>query len=65
MIKEDSCEFEKIRDSQYNYNIFSRLSIWLYKDFDSVVNVYIRNRAKLIITRKVIKELRELEKIDF
>jgi len=32
---------------------------------DSSVNVYVRNRAKEIITSKVIAELRYLENIDF
>ena len=37
----------------------------MYKKKSTDVDAYIRNRARLIITRKVIKELRALNEIDF
>lgn len=38
---------------------------YLHGDRDSFVDVYMRNRTRVIITRKVIKELEHLKSIDF
>lgn len=51
---------EKIKD-----DFFQKITKFFYRDSESYINKYIRNRAKVIITRKVIKELEQLSKIDF
>ena len=43
----------------------SKLAIKLYKNHNSETDTYIRNRSRVIITRKVIKELKALSEIDF
>ena len=48
-----------------DYDFFSRCAIRSFKDSTSVVDMYIRNRARVIITRKVIKELKALSEIEF
>ncbi len=48
-----------------DYDIFSKLAIKLYKNHNSETDTYIRNRSRVIITRKVIKELKALAEIDF
>ncbi|MDD3303059.1 MAG: cation:proton antiporter, partial [Candidatus Gracilibacteria bacterium] len=59
-------QLSKIKDiTQKDYDIFEKIILKLDKDINSDVNLYIRNRAKIVITRKVIKELNELKNIDF
>lgn len=54
------------KDSKYKENnLFENFLLKFDWDSESSVNVYIRNRTKVIITRKVIKELTELKEIDF
>jgi radical SAM superfamily enzyme YgiQ (UPF0313 family) len=48
-----------------DYDIFSKFAIKAFRDCSSMMDGYIRNRARVIITRKVIKELRALSEIDF
>jgi hypothetical protein len=48
-----------------DYDIFSRFAIKAFRNCSSMMDCYIRNRARVIITRKVIKELRALSEIDF
>jgi len=48
-----------------DYDIFSRLAIKAFRKSGSCIDGYIRNRARVIITRKVIKELKALSTIDF
>ena len=50
--------------SKDDYDIFSQIAIKLYKDSRNTIDVYIRNRARMIITIKVIDELRYLRTLD-
>lgn len=58
-------QLRKISCSKGDYDFFSNLALKAYKKKSTDVDAYIRNRARLIITRKVIKELRELSEINF
>ena len=58
-------QIRRISWEKYDYDIFTRLFHKFYKNVDSSVNVYVRNRAKEIITSKVITELKYLKEIDF
>lgn len=64
-VETDSPQLRKISNIPDDYDIFSRFAIKMYKNSSSPVDTYIRNRARVIITRKVIKELRQLSEIDF
>lgn len=60
--------YEQIRMVSWkklDYDIFTKLFFKFYKNFDNPINVYLRNRARAVITSKVIKELRILSEIDF
>jgi monovalent cation:H+ antiporter, CPA1 family len=65
LLDSESSRLVKIPSEEDNYDIFSKLAIKLYTNSSSIVDTYIRNRARVIITRKVIKDLRELWGIDF
>lgn len=59
-------QLSKVKDiTQKDYDIFEKLLSKFDKESKNDVNLYIRNRAKIVITRKVIKELSELKNIDF
>ncbi len=59
-------QFSKDFDTNYNdYDIFEKLSEFLAPKQKDHINKYMRNRARTIITRKVIKELELLLNIDF
>ncbi len=59
-------QLSKVKNIKYkDYDIFQKLVSKFDKEEVTDVNVYIRNRTKIVITRKVIKELNELKKIDF
>ncbi len=58
-------QLNKISDKWNDYDIFSNFFLNAYEKKSTHVDSYIRNRTRLIITRKVIKELRLLEEIDF
>lgn len=53
------------RDTKTELNIFERLMEYLHGDRDNFIDVYMRNRTRVIITRKVIKELKHLKSINF
>jgi len=64
-IESGSVQIRRISWEKYDYDIFTKLFLKFYKNVDSSVNIYVRNRAKEIITSKVIVELRYLQEIDF
>lgn len=64
-VERENIPLEKIYDDKSNYDIFSKFVISVYETTSTDLDAYIRNRTLLIITRKVIKELRELAEIDF
>jgi hypothetical protein len=47
-----------------DYDIFSKFFFNLYKKNSTDLDSYIRNRTRVIITRKVIKELRSLSETE-
>jgi len=51
-------------EEKNNYDFYESLALKFQKN-PTHIDRYIRNRAKLIITRKAIKELNELKEIDF
>ena len=53
------------REAKTELNIFERFMEYMHGDRDSFVDVYMRNRTRVIITRKVMKELEHLKSIDF
>ena len=58
-------QLKSIADDKIDYDVFQKLvSKFSINDWD-YIDKYIRNRTKAIITRKVIKELKELWQIDF
>jgi hypothetical protein len=59
-IENESPQLRKFSKGDMDYDIFSRFAIKTFRDCSSVMDGYIRNRARVIITRKVIKELRAL-----
>ncbi|MDD3646216.1 MAG: cation:proton antiporter [Candidatus Gracilibacteria bacterium] len=52
-------------DTPNDYDIFERFINKIRAKEDDPINRYVRNRTRVIITRKVIKELKELMDIDF
>ena len=64
-IENDHSQLRKISNMRNDYDIFSNFITWIYKRNSTDLDAYIRNRARVIITRKVIKELRVLAEIDF
>ena len=52
-------------NSEKDYDIFEKLILKFNPKQDDHINKYMRNRARVITTRKVIKELNELLNIDF
>nr|MDD3720828.1 cation:proton antiporter [Candidatus Gracilibacteria bacterium] len=61
-----SSQLSKVKDiSNKDYDLFEKILIKFDYEAENDVNVYIRNRTKVVITRKVIKELTELKSIDF
>ena len=58
-------QIRKISWDKNDYDLFVNLFFKFYKNFDNPVNIYIRSRARAVITSKVIKELRVLADIDF
>ncbi len=53
-------QLRKISNMENDYDIFSRFVFSFYKKRSTELDSYIRNRTRVIITRKVIKELRLL-----
>jgi len=64
-IESGSIQIRKISWEKYDYDIFTKLFYRFFQNSNSSINIYVRNRAKEIITSKVIAELRYLEDIDF
>lgn len=64
-IENESPQLRKFTKGDMDYDIFSKFAIKTFRNYSSVMDSYIRNRARVIITRKVIKELRALSLIDF
>ena len=64
-VEHEDSQLRKISHKENDYDIFSNFVTWIYKKNSTDLDAYIRNRARVIITRKVIKELRVLSEIDF
>ncbi|MDP2090133.1 MAG: cation:proton antiporter [Candidatus Gracilibacteria bacterium] len=64
-INHDHLKLIKISEKEDDYDFFSKIFLKLYQKESTYIDSYIRNRTRLIITRKVIKELRSLSEIDF
>lgn len=64
-IENENPQLRKFCKGDMDYDIFSRLAIKMFRKSGSCIDGYIRNRARVIITRKVIKELKALSTIDF
>lgn len=64
-IEHDDSQLRKISKKTNDYDVFSRFFVNIYKNKSTDLDAYIRNRARVIITRKVIKELKWLSEIDF
>ncbi|ATU05249.1 hypothetical protein BKN14_02220 [Candidatus Gracilibacteria bacterium HOT-871] len=58
-------QLRKISGAKLDYDIFTRFLVKSYLKKSNYVDCYIRNRSRVIITRKVIKELKNLKEIDF
>lgn len=56
---------DKDHHTSDDYDIFTQVVMRNFKQNSTQLDSYIRNRTRVIITRKVIKELQELQKIDF
>lgn len=52
-------------DIKHELNIFERLLVMIWWDCDDFTDAYMRSRTRVIITRKVVKELKQLQKIEF
>lgn len=61
----ENAQLRSISNFPSDYDVFSKFAIYMYRKTSTPVDEYIRNRARVIITRKVIKELRKLKQIDF
>lgn len=64
-VNHDHLSLIKIAEKWDDYDLFSKFFLKLYKRESTEIDSYIRNRTRLIITRKVIKDLRSLSEIDF
>jgi hypothetical protein len=64
-IEHDNSQLRTISNNQNDYDFLSKFIISIYQRTSTDLDAYIRNRARVIITRKVIKELRALSEIDF
>ncbi len=64
-VEYNHCLLEKIADRRNKYDIFSRFVTWFYYKWFTEFDSYIRNRTRVVITRKVIKDLKALKEIDF
>lgn len=64
-LESDSDQLRSISNMKNDYDIFCRAIVTVYKKNSTDLDSYIRNRTRVIITRKVIKELRALSEIDF
>lgn len=58
-------QLKSIADDKIDYDAYQKLAKRFSFDKESYIDKYIRNRAKAIITRKVIKEMKILAEFDF
>lgn len=58
-------QFSSFCNSTIKYDIFQSILVKKYLKESTYIDAYIRNRARVVITRKVIKELKNLSEIDF
>jgi len=59
-------QLSNIKDITHkDYDIFEKILSKFDKDLQSDFNLYLRSRARIVITRKVIKELKIIKEIDF
>ncbi len=58
-------QFKTVCTIENDYDIFSKFVMKLFQIKSTKLDSYIRNRSRVIITRKVIKELKYLSEIDF
>jgi hypothetical protein len=64
-VEHDDSQLRKISNKENDYDFLSKFIVSIYKRTSTDLDAYIRNRARVIITRKVIKEIRVLSEIDF
>lgn len=64
-LENENPQLRNISNAQTDYDFFAKLAVDNYRKKSTDIDAYIRNRARLIITRKVIKELKALSAIDF
>jgi len=64
-VESENPQIKNISNVSNDYDIFSKLAIKMYHTSSSPIDTYIRNRTRVVITRKVIAELRMLSEIDF
>ncbi len=57
-------ELKKTVKWSSNYDVFQKIWLWYYEKRDTALDVFIRNRARLIVIKKVIIELEQLSKFD-
>lgn len=58
-------QLKSIADDKIDYDVFQKVVKTFSFQNESYIDKYIRNRTRAIITRKVIKELKKLNEIDF
>ncbi len=58
-------QFKKVAEEDKWLDIFEKISKNIRLKNKDIIDRYVRNRAKEIITRKVIKELKQISHIDF
>ncbi len=64
-LESDFDQLRSVSKMKNDYDIFCRTIVTIYKKNSTDLDSYIRNRTRVIITRKVIKELRALSEIEF
>lgn len=58
-------QFSSFCHSTIDYDFFTKILVNRYLKEATYIDAYIRNRARVIVTRKVIKELKYLKEIEF
>lgn len=64
-IEEGKPQFKEICEEEFAPDIFQKIYFFFFPRKKSIVDEYVINRAKIIVTYKVIKDLHHLAKIDF
>ncbi len=57
-------QLRKVNKWENDYDIFQRIALWAYSEKTSPADIFIRNRARIIIIKRVIAELDELSRYD-